>query len=138
MKLLTFLARRFAWEGFERTLSDAPEEVPSGEVRDAVVAFAHVEASDQDEAQRKRVFRHALKHLKWLANKRDFKFIALHSFAHLGAENADATFARALLEDLAERLEATGYQVRLTPFGWFCSWELNVYGESLAKVWKDL
>ena len=48
MKLLTFLARRFAWEGFERTLPDAPEEVPSGSAEEAVVAFVHLEAIDVD------------------------------------------------------------------------------------------
>jgi hypothetical protein len=39
---------------------------------------------------------------------------------------------------LAERLRDTGYHVWLTPFGYFCEWELSVYGESLAKVWKEI
>jgi len=138
MKLLTFLARRFAWEGHERTLPDAPAEVPAGEVLDAVVAYVHLEQKDESDAERARAFKHALKHLKWLANKRDWRRIVLHSFAHLGGESADAAFARAFLEELAERLRGTGYSVELTPFGWFCSWGLAVDGDSLAKVWKEV
>ena len=39
---------------------------------------------------------------------------------------------------LAERLRGTGYEVKITPFGYFCEWDLSVYGESLAKVWKEV
>ena len=44
----------------------------------------------------------------------------------------------AFIEDLAERLRDTGYEVWTTPFGWFCEWDLAVRGESLAKVWKEV
>ena len=135
MRMLTFLARSFSWEPYSQTLSEAPE-ASAGAVEDAVVAFIHVEADD--EAQRSRAFRHALKHLKWLANKRGFKTIVLHSFTHLGGENADPDFALKFFQDLAERLRNTGYTVEITPFGWFCAWRLDVYGESLAKVYKEI
>jgi len=135
MRLLTFLARSFAWEPFSQTLDDAPP-AQSGDATDAVVAFMHVEAADQQD--RARVFRHTLKHLKWLANKRQFETIVLHSFTHLGADNADPEFARLFFDDLAERLRDTGYHVEITPFGYFCSWQLDVYGESLAKVYKEI
>ncbi len=135
MRVLTFLARSFAWQPFSQTLPDAPP-AQAGQVTDAVVAFIHVEV--QDQADRARAFRHLLKHLKWLANKKGFRHIVLHSFTHLGGESADPDFAHALLLDLAERLENTGYQVAITPFGYFCSWQLDVYGESLAKVYKAI
>ncbi|RME42188.1 MAG: hypothetical protein D6791_18345 [Chloroflexi bacterium] len=135
MRILTFLARSFAWQPFSQTLPDAPP-AEAGAVTDAVVAFLHVDA--RDETQRSRVFRHTLKHLKWLANKKKFKTIVLHSFTHLGAENADPVFAQTFFDDLAERLRDTGYRVEITPFGYFCSWQLDVYGESLAKVYKAI
>lgn len=135
MRVLTFLARSFAWQPFSQTLPDAPP-AQAGQATDAVVAFIHVEA--QDHANRSRAFRHLLKHLKWLANKKGFRHIVLHSFTHLGGESADPDFAHALLLDLAERLRSTGYQVDITPFGYFCSWQLDVYGESLAKVYKAI
>ena len=138
MKLLTFLARSFTWQPHSRTIDESDTEPPADGVEDAVVVWAHAEKSDEEPEARKRAFKHTLKHVKWLAGKRDLKTVALHSFTHLGADSADPAFARAFLEELAERLRGTGYEVKLTPFGWFCSWNLDVHGESLAKVWKEI
>ncbi len=135
MRILTFLARSFAWQPYSQTLPEAPP-AHSGSATNAVVAFLHVEA--RDEADRARAFRHVLKHLKWLANKKQFRNIVLHSFTHLGGKNADPEFAYQFLQELAQRLEKTGYQVDVTPFGYFCAWQLDVYGESLAKVYKEV
>ena len=144
MKLLTFQANRFGWTPHSRTLEEAPgaaEEsgaAEATEVMDAVVVFFHTERKDMLPEERKRVFRHTLKHVKWLANKRGFRNVVLHSFTHLGAESADPDFALELAEELAERLRATEYRVWLTPFGWFSAWNLDVLGDSLAKVWKEI
>jgi len=136
MKLLTFLAERFWYKSHSRTLDDVEEQDVDEEVLEAVVAFVHAERADEED--RARVFRHTLKHLKWLANKRALKNIVLHSFTHLGGDSAEPAFAHTLLNELADRLRATGYQVWITPFGYFCRWELKVYGESLAKVYKQI
>jgi len=136
MKLLTFQAKRFWWRSFSKTLEDAEDVAVEQEVFDAVVAFYQIEAADA--AERASVFRQALKHLKWLANKRAMRTIVLHSFTHLGGENAEPAFAQALIEELAARLRETGYDVWITPFGYFNEWDLSVYGESLAKVWKQI
>ena len=141
MKLLTFQARRFAWKSYSQTLegpADALAAPVEDELADAVVAFVHAEAKDEEPAERARVLRHVAKHVKWLANKRDLRNVVLHSFTHLGAESARPDFARELLTELAERLRGGGYEVRTTPFGWFCEWELAVHGDSLAKVWKEV
>lgn len=138
LKILAFQAKSFGWRAFRQTLPDALEPVEAeGSVRHAVVAFIHVEADDAPDGRPKKVFKYALKHLKWLANKRDMRIIVLHSFAHLGGENASPGFAQDLLERLAERLQGTGYEVHMTPFGWFSSWNIDVYGDSLAKVFKS-
>lgn len=47
-------------------------------------------------------------------------------------------FTETFLQSAAARLRKTNYQVTLTPFGWLCEWDLSVYGESLAKVFKSL
>lgn len=64
--------------------------------------------------------------------------VVLHSFAHPGGENASPEFARAFLMQLAERLADTGYTVKCTPFGWSCEWQIDVHGESLAKVCQQI
>ncbi len=136
MRLLTYQARHFAWQPFQKTIDSAAEVSQGGAVDDAVVAWIHAEARDAETDSR--VFRHALKHIKWVANKRGFKSVVLHFFAHLGGEGGDPEYARDFIERLEERLAATGYTVYVTPFGYFCSWTLDVYGDSLAKIYKTI
>jgi hypothetical protein len=136
MKLLTFQAKRFRWKSFSKTLPQAQDLDVDETVEGAVVVFLHAE--ERDAARRDSVSRRTKKHVKWLANKRGLRNVVLHSFTHLGAESAPAEFAQAFLVELAERLRATGYSVWITPFGWFCEWDLSVYGDSLAKVWKEV
>jgi hypothetical protein len=136
MRLLMFQAKRFWWKAFSKTLEEAQDVDTEDAVEDAVVVFMHVE--QKDAAARDDVFRKTLKNVKWLANKRELERVVLHSFTHLGGLNADPDFAGDFILELAERLSSTGYDVRVTPFGYFNEWELSVYGESLGKVWKEL
>ena len=138
MKVLTFLARRFWWKAYSRTLDEVEESQDEDALEEAVVAFVHAEGRDEEDAARSRARRHLVKHIKWLAGKRDLERVVLHSFTHLGGENASPDFAQSFLDDVAERLRSGGYEVRQTPFGHFCEWGLDVYGESLAKVWKEI
>lgn len=136
MKILAFQAQRFSWTPHEQTLPDAALAEP-GCAELAVVAFVHAERSDFELERADSVFRGVLKHLKWLANKRELRAIVLHSFTHLGGDTADAALARTFLESMAGRLRDTGYTVFITPFGWMNAWEIKVFGESLAKVFKQ-
>jgi hypothetical protein len=136
MKLLMFQAKRFWWKPFSKTLDDAPSVNVEENVTEALVVFLHAE--EEDETKGNRLLTKVLKNIKWLANKRGLKNIVLHSFTHLSDSTASADYAQAFLESTAERLRGTGYQVWLTPFGYFCEWDLAVYGESLARVFKSL
>lgn len=138
MKLLCFQAKRFHWKTHSKTLPDVPDQGVEEEVAEAVVVFVHAEASDDSVARRPSVLHQTIKHIKWLANKRSLKTIVLHSFTHLGGESASPVFAESAINSIAGRLQESGYHVRMTPFGYFCEWDLSVYGESLAKVWKDI
>jgi len=135
MKLLLFQAKKFYWKSFSKTLDDVPEQEVAETVTDALVIFLHAEA--EDEANPKLETK-AIKNIKWLANKRNLKNIVLHSFTHLSGSTASPEFAQDLLNRLDERLTNTGYQVWQTPFGYFCEWDLAVYGDSLAKVFKEI
>ncbi len=136
MRLLMFLAKRFWWKSYSKTLEGVANRESEDQVADAAVIFMHVEAKDA--ADRDEVFRKTLKNVKWLANKREMRRVVLHSFTHLGGENAEPEFADGLITELAERLRGTGYEVWITPFGYFNEWDLSVYGESLGKVWKEV
>ena len=136
MKLLMFQAKRFWFRSFRRTLETVKDVDVETKVTDVAVIFIHAE--DKDEAQRGKVLTKAIKNVKWLANKRGLKNVVLHSFTHLGGETALPEFAWEFIEAMAARLRTTGYEVWLTPFGYVCEWDLAVYGESLAKVFKAI
>ena len=132
MKLLMFLAKQFTYRPFERTLPEAGDGGGEVRVTDAAVVFVHAET--EDEADPSGLETKFVKNVKWIAGKRGFKNIVLHSFTHLAEASASPHFAEAFLQSAATRLRNTGYQVTLTPFGWVCEWDLSVFGESLAKV----
>jgi hypothetical protein len=135
MKLLLFQAKKFYWQSFSKTLADVPDQDVAETVPDTLVVFVHAEVVDETKPK---LETKVVKNIKWLANKRSLKNIVLHSFTHLSSSTASPEFARSLLDRLDERLSNTGYQVWQTPFGYFCEWNLSVYGDSLAKVFKEL
>jgi hypothetical protein len=138
MKLLCFQAKHFRWKTHSKTLAEVSDQKIEEEIANTVVIFLHAEISDSEEQHRDSILRKTLKHIKWLANKRELKNVVLHSFTHLGGETAEAGFAEPFIQNIADRLRETGYNVRITPFGYFCEWDLSVHGESLAKVWKEI
>jgi hypothetical protein len=138
MRLLCFQAKRFRWKSHSKTLPDVPDQDVEEEVTESLVILVQAEPTDEEKERRAAIMRQTLKHIKWLANKRNLTNIVLHSFAHLGGETASPTSAESFLTDLATRLRATDYNVWITPFGYFCEWDLSVYGNSLAKVWKEI
>lgn len=136
MKLLMFQAKRFQFRSFLKTVADVEEQDIEEDLHEVAVIFVHAEA--EDTSRRDKVLSTLLKNVKWIANKRDLRNVALHSFTHLSTSKADPGFAQSLLNEVAERLRATGYAVWLTPFGYTCEWDLSVHGESLAKVFKAI
>ena len=136
MKTLMYLAKEFTYQPFEKTLPSAEDFSEEVAVKEAAVVFVHCEP--QDEADPGSLETKFVKNVKWIAGKRGFKHVVLHSFTHLADASSSPEFAETFLQKAAERLRTTGYQVWLTPFGWTCEWTLSVYGESLAKVFKSL
>ena len=64
--------------------------------------------------------------------------IVLHSFAHLAATRAEPPIAEAILTAMQARLAAAGYDVQVSPFGYFNEFRLHVAGPSLAKVFVEV
>ena len=136
MKTLMYLARKFSFRPYEKTLPTAEDFSEEVSIEEAAVVFVHCEPQDENDPDRLET--KFVKNVKWIAGKRGFKHVVLHSFTHLADASSSPEFAETFLQKAAERLRTTGYQVWLTPFGWTCEWTLSVYGESLAKVFKSL
>jgi hypothetical protein len=138
MKLLCFQAKSFRWKTHSKTLAQVADQDVEEQIVDAVVVFVHAEQSDEEAVKKNSLLRQTLKHVKWLAHKRNLKNIVIHSFTHLGGETSSPGFAESFINAVAQRLREASYRVWTTPFGYFCEWDLSVYGESLAKVWKEI
>ena len=134
MKVILYQVKSFRWKSWSKTLDHVEDIDVEQSVQEAVVAFVHAEEAD---VENPKVATKLVKNIKWLANKGGFKNVALHSFTHLSSSTAPPHYAVNLLNSVAQRLEQTGYQVSQTPFGYFCEWDLSVYGQSLAKVFKE-
>jgi len=135
MKLLLFFAHDFSYETAARSLSTVAEVEKSESIKDAVVVFFHVEA--EDVAKRSKVVQKFVKNVKWLCGKFATRNVVLHSFNHLSGSKAEPNFSGELLVEVENRLERTGFQVMVTPFGYFNEFTIHVAGDSLAKVFKE-
>lgn len=136
MKLLMFLSPRFRYRPFVSASGGRSLEGEAKTVTNAAVIFVHAEGSDADSGDK--LLKKFVKNVKWIANKRDYKDVVLHSFTHLAESKAPPEFAASFLERASEKLTFAGYRVELTPFGYSCEWDLSVHGEPLAKVFKNL
>ena len=135
MKLLLLYAHDYWLKPFEKSVADAPERTEPMAARESVVALVHVEA--QDTAEHTKRVTQGIKQIKWLAGKFATKSVVLHSFAHLASTRAEPAAADALLADMRDRLQASGYSVQVSPFGYFNEFRLHVAGPSLAKVFAE-
>lgn len=136
MKLLMFNVKEFWYETFSKTLEDVEEIEKEEIIKDAIVVFANVEKEDEEKTAR--IIRKTVKNITWLAGKTGRNRIVLHSFAHLSDSKSSVEFAREVFKIIEDRLKDKGYDVFVTPFGYFLEFKLHVLGESLAKVWKAL
>jgi len=131
VRVLFLYAKSFRFRVHHKALSDAPDDDRDETVENAALAFVHAEPGDGSEQETKLV-----KNVKWVAGKFESKRCVLHYFSHLGEERLDAEATRALMERARTRLEAAGYDARITPFGYFCDLGMDLPGESMARVFK--
>jgi hypothetical protein len=131
--MFVYRDHHYWYQPFSKILEQAEDASGEEKVPEAAI-FVHAEA--EDEQRRSNVLTKALKNIRWLANKRGLKNIVLHPSPTSQAA-WPREFAHDFLEEVAERLRQTGYNVWLPPFG-YVSGKLSVYGESLAKVFKEI
>jgi hypothetical protein len=135
MKLLMFYTNEWWYKTASKSLCDVPDAEREESLEDAAVIFFHSEADD--ESKKESVLEKFVKNTKWIAGKFKTKNVVLHSFNHLSGSKSSPEFAKAMLGDVVERLERTGYRVMVTPFGYLNEFRMHVAGDSLAKVYKE-
>jgi hypothetical protein len=101
--------------GRSKLADDAPQAV---RVEEALVVFAASEKADELEPDA--VAERAVAAVMDVARRLGEQSVVLHSFAHLFVELSSPATAKAILDRMKAALEAQGYRVRQSAFGWPC------------------
>ncbi len=137
MKLLMFHAKEFFFKTFKKTLENA-EDVGNIEKTVEETTTVFIQSEKEDEERTNKVLTKAVKNIAWLSKKIGANTIVLHPFAHLSNSKSSPEFAKNIIYEIKEMLENKGFTVHTTPFGYFYEFKIHVYGESLAKVFKEI
>ena len=136
MKALYIYCKEFAYNPTIKTIEGVSENAASARFENVQVALLQVEHEDVE--REKDVEKKLIKNLKWICGKNNVRHIILHSFAHLSESKAEPEFTELFFRRVEERMRNSGYEVHMTPFGYFLDLQLNAPGFSLARVFKNL
>lgn len=137
MRLLIWHVDGFVAEPTERGRSPVADAEPrTVRVEDALVVFAAVEK--KDEAEPEATAERAATAIAQVAKQLGARSAVLHSFAHLFVELSTPAVAQQVLAATQTRLEADGYHVSQTAFGWFNRLELRAKGHPLSRVARQV
>lgn len=137
MKVLTMFVNEFSYSPAQKNLEMADEAIESGKFKDSILAFIHVEESDELNDVKSRE-KKLVNHLKWVARKNSCNSVILHSFAHLSDSKASPEFTRQVFNEAEKRLKNADFLVAQTPFGYFLDLNIKAPGFSLARIWANL
>ena len=134
MRLLILHVDRFAYTVTDAARSRLREPVtePTHAVEEGLLALASVEQVDA--AAPDEVAERAATEIALLAGQLGAVRVVLHPFAHLFGEPSAPAVAVAVLDATKVRLEAAGFDVHRSPFGWFTRWDLQAKGHPLSRV----
>lgn len=102
------------------------------EVKDALIVLTSIEK--QDEPNPPDVATKAIEEVDALSQQLKVKTIVLHPFTHLFGQLSTPEAAITTLKLMEEGLGQRGFEVTLTPFGWFNTLELKAKGHPLSRV----
>jgi len=137
MRILIWHVDSFQAEPTERGRSKIADNEPQvASVEDGLVVFAAVEKADEPEPLE--VAGRAAAAIAEVARNLGAQRVLLHSFAHLFVELSAPKVAREVLNETQRLLEAEGYQVSQSAFGWFNRLEMKAKGHPLSRVARQV
>lgn len=138
MRMLMLHVDHFRTELTEKSRSKLVEEVDNKTVavEEALVLWTSVEKSDEPDPDS--VVRKAEEEIIKCAEQLKVRTLVLHSFAHLFGELARPEVGLAVLKAVQNNLQARGYVVHRTPFGWFNTMELKAKGHPLSRMARTI
>jgi threonyl-tRNA synthetase len=137
MRMLIWHVDAFIAEPTERGRSKLADETPQAvKVGEALVVFAASEKADEPEPDA--VAERAVAAVIDVAKRLGERTVVLHSFAHLFVELSSPATAKSILDRMQTNLEAQGYPVQQSAFGWFNRLEMRAKGHPLSRVARQV
>lgn len=137
MRMLIWHVDAFVAEPTERGRSKVADSEPQAvRIEDGLVVFAAAEKAD--EADPEATAERASVAVVEVAKQLGARTIVLHSFAHLFVELSAPAVARQILIEMQGKLEAQGYTVSQSAFGWFNRLEIRAKGHPLSRVARQV
>ncbi len=134
MKLLMMYANEFTYNLAEKKIEEVEASDYQQSYSDILIAFIHAEEKDELDTGIEQVL---LKHLKYAAQKNNTTNILLHTFTHLSESRSTPEFAKKLLEITKSRMEASKYEVILTPFGYYLDVNIKNPGYQYSRMFRS-
>ena len=137
MRLLIWHVDGFNAEPTERGRSKVADAEPRTiSIGEGLVVFAATEQAD--EAEPGAVAGRAAQAVAEMAKQLGVRAVVLHSFAHLFVELSTPEAAQHVLTATQIQLEAEGYNVEQTAFGWFNRLDIQAKGHPLSRVARQV
>ena len=113
-----------------------PEDLRSGRVEEALVAFVAVEEGDESNPQA--VAGRAADEIADVCGRVEVRKVVLYPYAHLSPSLASPAGAVEVLDLTREKLLSKGLEVLRLPFGWYKAFKLSCKGHPLSELSRTI
>jgi threonyl-tRNA synthetase len=134
MRLLLIHANYLEFEAKQPTpaAEEIAEQMRSGRVEEALVAF--IAAEEADESSPDAVATNAAKEIADVCSQVETKRVVLYPYAHLSSSLASPSVAVKIMDLLRDELQAKNFEVFRLPFGWYKAFTLSCKGHPLSEL----
>ena len=134
MRLLLIHANYLEFEAKQPTpaAEEIAEQMKSGRVEEALVAF--VAAEEADESSPDAVATNAAKEIADVCGQVETKRVVLYPYAHLSSSLASPSAAVKVMDLVRDKLQAQNFEVFRLPFGWYKAFTLSCKGHPLSEL----
>ena len=139
MRILFLHVDSLEYDVKEKALKAAPDLPASkrrGRIEEALVCF--VSAEQRDEANPAGAAKAAAANVVDVASQVHTKRIVLYPYAHLSSSLAAPGPAQELIVSLQKQLVARGFEVHVSPFGYYKSFKVAVKGHPLSELSREI
>lgn len=119
-----------------KSVEDLPADKKKGRIEDALVCF--ISAEKEDEGDPEGVAREAVRNVQEVAGQVKATRVAVYPYAHLSSSLAASGPAQKIFALLDEGLRKAGFDVLLSPFGYYKAFRVSVKGHPLAELSREI